>query len=67
MLFGNPYQHLKAIPILTLGFIFTFNTYFPSWLITGSYTSSVEDQFATGGIDDNESLEIYLINSNLRK
>ena len=36
---------------LTIGLIFLFNTYYPSWLITGTYTSSVVDQFATDGID----------------
>ena len=44
--------------LLTIGLIFIFNTYYPSWLITGTYTSSVVDQFATDGIDNNEKLEI---------
>jgi hypothetical protein len=43
---------------LTIGLIFLFNTYYPSWLITGTYTSSVVDQFATDGININEKLEI---------
>ncbi len=49
----------RYIALLSIGLIFVLNTYFPSWLITGSYTSSVVDQFAAGGIDNNEKLEIY--------
>ena len=49
----------RYIALLSIGLIFVLNTYFPSWLITGSYTSSVVDPFATGGIDNNEKLEIY--------
>lgn len=36
-----------------------FNTYYPSWLVTGSYTSSIDNPFGTNGISDNESLEIF--------
>ena len=49
----------RYIAFLTVGLIFIFNTYFPSWLITGSYKSSIVDQFATGGIENDENLEIY--------
>lgn len=45
--------------ILSIGFIFVYNIYYPSWLITGSYKSSVTDSFATGGIGNNEKLEIF--------
>lgn len=40
--------------------LFIYNTYFPSWLITGSYTSRVDNSFAIAGIKNNENL---LINS----
>ncbi len=40
--------------------LFIYNIYFPSWLITGSYTSRVDNSFATAGIKKNEDL---LINS----
>jgi hypothetical protein len=49
----------RYIALLIVGFIFIYNTYYPSSLITGSYTSSINDPFATGGIDDNENLEIF--------
>ncbi len=45
--------------LLTIGLVFIFNNYYPTWLITGSYTSSIVDQFATDGIGNNEKLEIY--------
>lgn len=45
--------------LLTIGIIFIYNTYYPSWMITGSYTSNIVDRFATNGIDNNEKLEIY--------
>ena len=49
----------RYIALLIVGLMFISNTYFPSWLITGTYTSSIDDSFATSGIDDNESLEIF--------
>ena len=49
----------RYIFLLIICLTYIFNVYFPAWLITGSYTSSVEDTFATWGIDDNEKLEIY--------
>ena len=47
------------IVLLIMGLIIIYNTYFPSWLVTGKYTSSIEDSFATDGIEDNESLELF--------
>jgi len=49
----------RYIAFLSIGLIFVLNTYFPSRLITVSYTSSIVDPFATNGIDNNEKLEIY--------
>ena len=49
----------RYIAFLTIGLIFTFNTFFPSWIITGTYTSDIVNSFATSGIDNNENLEIY--------
>ncbi len=49
----------RYIALFIIGFIFIYNSYYPSWLITGSYTSSINDPFATDGIGDNESLEIF--------
>lgn len=49
----------RYVAILFIGFTLIYNTYYPSWLITGSYTSNIDDPFATGGIEDNENLEIF--------
>jgi len=49
----------RYIALLIFGALFIYNTYFPSWLITGSYTSWVDDSFGTDGIKDNENLLIY--------
>ncbi len=49
----------RNIIILFFGLTFVYNTYIPSWLITGSYTSSIDNPFATNGISNNESLEIF--------
>jgi hypothetical protein len=49
----------RYIASLIVGLIFVLNTYFPSWLITGSYTSNIVDPFASGGINNIEKLEIY--------
>jgi len=48
----------RYVILLTIGFIIIFNTYYPSWLITGIYTSCVVNQFGSNGIDNNEKLEI---------
>lgn len=45
--------------ILAMGLLFIFNSYYPSWLITGSYTSSISNTFATNGIENNEKLELF--------
>ena len=49
----------RDIVLLIIGFAFIYDSYYPSWLITGSYKSHVSDTFATGGIEDNETLEIF--------
>lgn len=51
----------RYIALLVFIALFVYNTYFPSWLITGSYISRVDNSFGTVGINDNENL---LINSN---
>ena len=44
--------------LLLIVFIFIYNTFFPTYLITGSYISNIEDSFASRGINNNEDLEI---------
>ena len=48
----------RYIALLVFIALFIYNTYFPSWLITGSYTSRVDNSFGAVGIIDNERLLI---------
>lgn len=49
----------RYIALLIAAILFLYNTYYPSWFIVGSYKSSIDDPFATDGIRDNETLEIF--------
>jgi len=50
---------ITYIILIIIGFIFIYNTYFPSWLITGEYKSSISNAYCNQGISDNESLILY--------